>query len=77
MNYPIPLDPQGISALRQKNVNEELIATAIVGVVMIARSSGQSLDQLQAEVLADDALLDTQNRHWLSELVVETWKKLT
>jgi hypothetical protein len=76
MNYPIPADPQEIVALRQKSVDEELIAAAIVGVIMVARASGQSLEQLRAEVLADDALLDVQQRRWLSELVSDTWKKL-
>ena len=32
---------------------KELIATAIAGVVKIARSQGQSLDELTAEVLQD------------------------
>jgi hypothetical protein len=76
MNYPIPVNPQEIVALRQKPVNEELIATAIAGVVCIARSKGQSLDDLKAEVLADDSLLDREARRWLSDIVAQAWQTL-
>lgn len=76
MNYPIPVNPQEVVALRQKSVNEELIASAIVGVIQVARTRGQSLDDLMAEILADDALLDLRQRHWLSEVVAATWKEL-
>ncbi|WP_421655310.1 hypothetical protein [Leptothermofonsia sp. ETS-13] len=76
MNYPIPANPQEVVALRQSPVTEELIAAAIAGVVQVARSNGQSLDELMAEVLADDALLDTKQRQWLSEIVAVAWEKL-
>lgn len=76
MNYPIPANPQEVVALRQNPVNEELIAAAIVGVVQVARSNGQSLNDLISEVLADDALLDIQQRRWLSEIVAAAWEKL-
>ena len=76
MNYPIPADPQEVVALRQKSVTSELIATAIAGVVNIARSKGQTLDDLISEVLKEDALLDGQQRHWLSEIVVDVWQQL-
>jgi hypothetical protein len=75
-NYPIPDNPQEIVALRQKPVNEELIATAIAGVVQVARSKGQSLEDLTAEVLADDRLLDREARRWLSDIVTQAWKTL-
>lgn len=77
MNYPIPASPQEVVALRQKSVNEELIASAIVGVIQVAHSTGQSLDDLTTEILADDALLDTQQRRWLSEVVAATWEKFS
>jgi len=48
MNYPIPANPQEVVALRQKPVDEELVAAAIAGVVQIARQQGQSLDELTA-----------------------------
>ncbi len=76
MNYPIPANPQEVVALRQNSVNEELIAAAIAGVINVARLNGQSLDDLRTEILADDALLDTQQRNWLSEVISVAWEKL-
>ncbi|MBW4578024.1 MAG: hypothetical protein KME42_00430 [Tildeniella nuda ZEHNDER 1965/U140] len=76
MNYPISaFTPEG-DALRQKFVDEELIAAAIVGVVDVARSNGQSIEELTAEVLADDALLDSEQRRWLSEVIAVAWEQL-
>ncbi|MCY7381440.1 MAG: hypothetical protein LH628_02405 [Microcoleus sp. CAN_BIN18] len=74
MNYPIPTNPQEMIALRQHPLNEELVASAIAGVIQIARSRAQSLDELKAEVLADDNLLDLAQRRWLSEIVAEAWE---
>lgn len=76
MYYPIPVSPQEIVELKQKPINEELIAAAIAGVVKIARSKGQSLDDLTAEVLADDSLLDRDARRWLSDIVAQAWRTL-
>lgn len=76
MNYPIPANSQEIVALRQKPVDEELVAAAIAGVIQIARSQGQSLDDLTAEVLAEDSLLDQAQRRWLSDIVTQAWKTL-
>ncbi len=76
MNYPIPTNPQEMIALRQQPLNEELVASAIAGVIQIARSRSQSLDELKAEVLADDNLLDLAQRRWLSEIVAEAWGNL-
>lgn len=76
MHYPIPVSPQEIVALRQQPINEETIAAAIAGVVQIARLKGQSLDDLTAEVLADDSLLDRDARRWLSDIVVQAWQSL-
>jgi hypothetical protein len=76
MNYPIPANPQEIVALRQKPVDEELVAAAIAGVIQIARSQGQSLDDLTAEVLAEDSLLDQAQRRWLSDIVAHAWASL-
>ncbi len=76
MNYPIPAIHPEVDAPRSEFVDEELVAAAIVGVVKAARASGQSLDDLIAEVLADDALLDQKQRRWLSEIVTEAWEKL-
>lgn len=74
MHYPIPASPQEILALRQKPVNEELIASAIAGVIQLVRSQGQSLEHLTAQVLADDSLLDTQQRRQLSEVLAQAWE---
>ncbi|MGH2414407.1 MAG: hypothetical protein ACRDEA_12120 [Microcystaceae cyanobacterium] len=76
MHYPIPASPEEIIALRQRPVDEELIAAAITGVVKIARSQGQSLDDLTAEVLEEDPILDQVQRRWLSKIVTQTWKSL-
>jgi hypothetical protein len=76
MNHPIPLSSEEIIALRNKPVDEEAIAAAIAGVVTIARSQGQSLDELTAEVLREDNLLDRMQRRKLSELVARAWKTL-
>ena len=76
MNYPIPVSPQEIVALRQKPVDEELVAAAIAGVIQIARQQGQSLDDLTAEVLAEDTLLDQAQRRWLSDIVAQAWESL-
>lgn len=77
MNYPMPANTPEVGTFRQKFVDEELIAAAIVGVVDVARSKGQSLEDLLTEVLADDALLDSKQRHWLSEIIAITWENLT
>ncbi|HEY9845023.1 MAG TPA: hypothetical protein V6D03_02400 [Candidatus Caenarcaniphilales bacterium] len=74
MNYPIPANPEEICALRQRPVDEELIAAAIAGVINIARSQGQSLEDLKTQVLADDNLLDRSTRRWLSDLVAHAWE---
>jgi hypothetical protein len=74
MNYPIPDSPQEISALRKQPVDEELVAAVIAGVVKVVRAQGQSLDQLTAQVLADDQMLDRQQRRWLSQLVAQAWE---
>lgn len=76
MNYPIPDSPQELVALRQQPIDEELIATAIAGVVRITRSQGRSLEDLKAEVLADEGLLDFESRRQLSEIVSDAWQVL-
>jgi hypothetical protein len=76
MKYPIPANPQEVVALSQNSVNEELIAAAIAGVINVARLNGQSLEELKKEILADDALLDAQQRYWLSEVVSVAWEEL-
>jgi hypothetical protein len=77
MNYPIPDSPQEIFALRQQPIDEELVASAIAGVIKIVRAQGQSLEELTAQLLADDSLLDQQQRRWLTQLVAQSWEKFS
>ncbi|WP_019509220.1 hypothetical protein [Pleurocapsa sp. PCC 7319] len=76
MDYPIPANTEEILALRKNSVNEEIIATAIAGVVQIARQQGQSLDELTEGILQDDRVLDLDRRKWLSELIAQAWLML-
>jgi hypothetical protein len=76
MNYSIPQNSEEVAALTQQPVDLDLIATAIAGVVQIARSQGQSLDDLTAEILHDDNLLDTVQRHKLSQIIIQAWNRL-
>jgi len=76
MNYPIPVNSEEIVALRQAPIDEELVAAAIAGVVMITRSEGRSLEDLTTEVLKDDSLLDAAQRRWLSDIVAQAWESL-
>ena len=73
MNYPIPDSTQEIMNWQQRPVDEEMVAAAIAGVIKIVSSQGQSLDDLTAEVLADDPLLNKQQRRWLSQVVTQAW----
>jgi hypothetical protein len=77
MIYRIPANTQEFVELREQSVNEDLVATAIAGVVQVARSNGQSLDDLMAEILEDDILLNTQQRHSLGEVIAVAWKELS
>lgn len=76
MHHSIPTSPEEIMALRSRPVDEELIAVAIAGVVRLARRQGQSLDELTAEVMADDPMLDMVQRGWLSKMIAQAWKSL-
>lgn len=76
MQYSIPASSQEIAALREQPVDEELIAAAIAGVIRIARSKGQSLEELTAEVLTDDRVLDQTARRWLSRIVAQAWNNI-
>ena len=77
MNYPIPDSPQEIFALQEQPVDEELVASAIAGVIKIVRSQGKSLEDLTAQILEDDQLLDRQQRRWLSQLLAQSWESFT
>lgn len=76
MNYPIPATVEEIEALKENPVDEELIAAAIAGVVQMARAQGQTLDDLTAQVLADDHCLEPAQRRWLSAIVAQAWQSI-
>ncbi len=76
MNYSIPKSSQDMIELRQQPISEELVASAIAGVIQIARIQQQSLEDLKAELLADDHLLSVEQRLWLSDLVIQAWNGL-
>ena len=73
MNYPIPTNTEEILALKNNSVNEEIVATAIAGVVQMARNQGQSLEELTQSILQDDRVLDPERRKWLSEMIIQAW----
>jgi hypothetical protein len=73
MDYPIPSNIEEVSKLKKSSVNAEIIVTAIASVIQIARQQGQSLEELTANVLQDDRVLDLDRRKWLSELITQVW----
>lgn len=73
MDYSIPANTEEILALQNNSINEEIIATAIAGVVRIARRQGQSLEELTESILQDDLVLDLDRRKWLSTIIVQAW----
>jgi uncharacterized protein (DUF4213/DUF364 family) len=77
LNYTIPTSLQEMIALRQQPVTDELIVTAIAGVIKMARDREQSLEDLTAEVLEDDNVLDLVQRRWLSDVVAQAWQHLS
>jgi hypothetical protein len=80
MNYPLPNivpDRFGASSRAQTSaVQESELITALQVVILSARANGQSLEDLTAEVLAEDMLLDPQQRQILSEIVTKAWDQV-
>lgn len=76
MDYPIPASTEEILALKNSSVNEEVIASAIAGVVQIARRQGQSLEELTTGILQDHSVLELDRRKWLSDLIIQAWMTL-
>lgn len=74
MNYPISPPFSESTLLRSESVTEEILLSAIAGVITQARSQGRSLEEIKAEVMEDDSLLDVQQRYWLSEAVAQAWE---
>ncbi len=76
MNYPIQAKPDERGTYEKMPVNETVMAAAIAGVIRHARQTGQTLDDLKAEILADDRLLGWAERCLLSDIVAEAWEKI-
>ena len=76
MDYSIPDSTEEILALKNKSIDEEIIATAIASVIQIARRQGQSLEDLTKDILHDDRVLDLDRRKWLSEMIIQAWEIL-
>jgi hypothetical protein len=74
MNYPISNPPEKINLLAKKSITVETLAIAIADVVKIARQRGQSLEDLQAEILQDHSILDIVQRRWLKNIIIKAWE---
>lgn len=74
MNYPISSPPENINFSGKKPITVETIAIALSEVVKIARQRGQSLEDLQAEILYDHSILDIVQRRWLKDLIIKAWE---
>jgi hypothetical protein len=83
MNYPKPpprssvtlVPPKPTSAM-DASISENVLLSALTIVVLSAREKGQTLAELQAEVLADDKLLDITQRRFLSDIVAKAWERM-
>jgi hypothetical protein len=73
---PIPTTAQEIFSLRDGPADPEILVKAIAGVVNVARHQGQTLEDLTAEVLSEDNLLDLHQRTRLKDWVVTVWEAL-
>ncbi len=77
MNDSIPVTTEEILALGNNSISEDIIAVAIAAVVNIAMRQGQSLEEIQEQVLQDDSILDLLQRRWLKDLVAKAWEMLS
>jgi hypothetical protein len=76
MDNFIPANTEEMLALKNGAINEEVVATAIAGVVQMARQQQQSLEQLTESILRDDRVLDLERRKWLSQMIIQAWNIL-
>ena len=76
MNYPIPTTPEEIAALRQRPVDEEMIAAVIAGIIRMARAQGQSLDDVTEASPAEDHMSDHWQRRCLNQLLTNPAENL-
>ncbi|HHP7232115.1 MAG TPA: hypothetical protein ACFCUY_14805 [Xenococcaceae cyanobacterium] len=77
MNDSIPASTEEILALEENSISEDIIALAIAAVVKIARQQGQSLEEIQEQVLQDHSILDMVQRRWLKDLMAKAWDLLS
>ena len=75
MNYPIQMNREERAPREKTPIDADVMAAAIAGVIHNARQKGQTLEELKAEVLADDSLLQQDERFMLSDIVAEAWEK--
>ncbi|MBE9032167.1 hypothetical protein IQ266_20725 [filamentous cyanobacterium LEGE 11480] len=75
MNYPIPPNSSDGDGLC-KSVDENALVDALKIVVISARANGQTLEDVKAEILADDQLLDVSQRTLLSDVVAKAWEEI-
>jgi hypothetical protein len=86
MNYPalqfpdrrsgtLPITSITASPTSPKNTSDIDLINALAIVVRSARAQGQSLADLQSEILADDVLLEPSQRRVLSEVVAQAWEQ--
>jgi hypothetical protein len=73
MDHLIPSGAIEMTSLKERPVNEELIAQAIASVIRTARTQGQSLEEITHEVLTDHSLLEEKTRVVLCEILQEAW----
>jgi hypothetical protein len=83
MNYPKPPTRSSVTLVPPKtpspvdtSISENVLLSALTVVVLSAREKGQTLAELQAEVLADDMLLDITQRRFLSDIVAKAWERM-
>lgn len=70
----IPQTPEEFAAFRQQPPSPDRIALVIAGIVRLGQAAGQSLAELQAQILAEDELLEPATRFWLSQLIAQAWE---
>ena len=65
-----------LNRLPAHQVSPQLVAEAIASVISMARNQGQTLEDLVAEILAEDPILDQVQRRWLSKIIIQGWENL-
>jgi len=74
--FPMENALEKLTDSRGRAVDETLIAGAIAGVVRAAQRRGQTIEELQAEMLADHQMLSLEERLLLSDIVTEAWERM-